>query len=50
MQPIKKMTRSQATLASPEHYLFTLTDLHALLPALSGSEFKTLLSRAVGEV
>lgn len=47
MQPIKQLTRTLAELASVEHYLFTLTDLRALLPALSETAFKTLLSRAV---
>ncbi|MGH8601224.1 MAG: type IV toxin-antitoxin system AbiEi family antitoxin [Gammaproteobacteria bacterium] len=47
MQPIKHLIRTLAELASAEHYLFTLSDLRALLPALSEAAFKTLLSRAV---
>lgn len=47
MQSIKQLTRTLAELASVEHYLFALTDLRALLPALSETAFKTLLSRAV---
>lgn len=49
MQPIKHLIRSLAELAGPEHCLFTLSDLQALLPALSPAAFKTLLSRAVRE-
>ena len=49
MQPIKQLTRTLAELASAEHYLFSLGDLRALLPALSEAAFKTLLSRAVSE-
>lgn len=49
MQPIKQLTRSLASLASPEHYLFALADLHALLPDLSEAALKTLLSRAAAE-
>ncbi|WP_275099288.1 type IV toxin-antitoxin system AbiEi family antitoxin [Sedimenticola hydrogenitrophicus] len=49
MQPIKQLTRALAELASAEHYLFSLADLRALLPALSDAAFKTLLSRAVSE-
>lgn len=49
MQPIKQLTRSLDELASPEHCLFTLSDLQALLPGLSPAAFKTLLSRAVGD-
>lgn len=47
MQPIKRLTRTLADLADAEHYLFTPSDLRALLPALSDPAFKTLLSRAV---
>lgn len=35
--------------ATNEHYLFLLKDFRALLPDLSDSAFKTLLSRAVGQ-
>lgn len=49
MQPIKYLTTTLETLASPEHYLFTLHDLHALLPNASTPAFKTLLSRAAKE-
>lgn len=49
MQPIKQLIRTLAELASAEHYLFSLADLRALLPALSEAAFKTLLSRAVSE-
>ncbi len=46
MQPIRHLMQSLATLASAEHCLFTPSDLRALLPGLSASAFKTLLSRA----
>jgi len=38
-----------ADLVNPEHYLFTLDDLRALLPQQSDAAIKTLLSRAVAE-
>jgi len=41
--------QSLEKLASSEHYLFTLHDLRVLLPALSDTAFKTLLSRAAAE-
>ena len=49
MQPIRRLMHNLATLANSEHYLFTPYDLRALLPDLSESAFKTLLSRAVRE-
>lgn len=49
MQPVKQLTRSLVSLASPEHYLFTQADLQALLPDLSATALKTLLSRAAAE-
>jgi len=49
MQPIKHLTRSLANLANAEHYLFMPADLRALLPDLSETAFKTLLSRAVSD-
>lgn len=49
MQPIKQLTSTLANLADAEHYLFTLDDLRALLPAQSDAALKTLLSRAVAE-
>jgi hypothetical protein len=49
MQPIKQLMRGLAVLADADHCLFTLTDLRALLPALSEAAFKTLLSRAVSD-
>lgn len=48
MQSIRLLTRCLESLATAEHYLFTLDDLRALLPDSSGAAFKTLLSRAVG--
>lgn len=49
MQPIRHLTNALAELANSEHYLFTSYDLRALLPSLSASAFKTLLSRGVKE-
>ncbi|MEX2130598.1 MAG: type IV toxin-antitoxin system AbiEi family antitoxin domain-containing protein [Pseudohongiellaceae bacterium] len=47
MQPLRLLTRTLADLAGVDHYLFTPSDLRALLPDLSDPAFKTLLSRAV---
>ena len=47
MQPIRYLMQSLAALANADHCLFTPLDLRALLPALSASAFKTLLTRAV---
>lgn len=49
MQPIRCLMKNLAKLSNSEHFLFTLNDLRALLPNLSQSAFKTLLSRAVKE-
>ena len=49
VQPIRRLMRNLAALASADRYLFMLSDLRALLPHLSQSAFKTLLSRAVQE-
>jgi hypothetical protein len=46
MQPIKRLSKILADLAGPEHYLFTLSDLRAVLPDLSSAAFKVLVSRA----
>ena len=46
MQPNKRLSKTLADLAGPEHYLFTLSDLRAALPDLSSSAFRVLLSRA----
>lgn len=46
MQPIRRLTRNLERLATPEHCLFAPEDLRALLPEISDSAFKTLLSRA----
>ena len=45
-QPIKQLTRIMASLATEEHYLFTLADLRTALPTLSPGAFKVLMSRA----
>ncbi len=47
MPPLRHLMQSLAILATPERYLFVPDDLRALLPHLSASAFKTLLSRAV---
>lgn len=49
MQPIRYLLRTLSTLANAESYLFTRSDLQALLPDLSDAAFKALLSRAVAE-
>lgn len=45
-QPIKYLTRTIESLATDEHYLFSLSDLRAILPAISPGAFKVLISRA----
>jgi len=45
MQPAKIFVETLARLADREHYLFSLRDLHALLPDSSYDAFKTLISR-----
>lgn len=47
MQSIRYLTRSLESLATAKQYLFSPDDLRALLPKISDSAFKTLLSRAV---
>ena len=46
MQSLKQLSYYLAALADAGHYLFSLQDLSAVLPTLSGSAWKTLLSRA----
>lgn len=47
MQPIKLLANWLSNNANYESYLFTLFDLRSLLPHLSDTCFKTLMSRAV---
>ncbi len=47
MQPTKQLFRTMSSLAGSENYLFTSSDLRAVLPTLTPSAFKALLSRAV---
>ena len=47
MQPLRQLTQGLANLASAAHCLFTPHDLRALLPELSDSAFKALLTRSV---
>ena len=47
MQPIKQLTNNLSRLADQEHFLFSLSDLSALLPQLKENAFKALISRAV---
>lgn len=49
MQPMRRLIRNLARLASEERYLFTADDLRALVPDLSDGAYKTLLSRAASE-
>lgn len=46
MQSLKQLSYYLAALADAGHYLFSLQDLSAVLPTLSSSAWKTLLSRA----
>lgn len=47
MHPLKHLSKTLAALASADHYLFTRSDVSALLPELSVGALKALLSRAV---
>jgi hypothetical protein len=49
VQPLRQLLSALGKLATPQASLFTPGDLRSLLPALSDSAFKTLLSRAVSE-
>lgn len=49
MQPLKLLAKALGTLASADHYLFTGSDLSALLPGTTENALKTLLSRAVAD-
>lgn len=46
LQPIKQLIKVIESLATEDHYLFTLSDLRAALPVLSPGAFKVLMSRA----
>lgn len=45
MQPAQKFIKSLRDIASEQRYLFTPSDLSALLPGMGDSTFKSLLSR-----
>lgn len=47
MNPLRYLGEVLKTLASPEHYLFTLSDLSSVLPESSKEALQTLLGRAV---
>lgn len=47
MNPLRQLTETLKALASPEHYLFTLSDLSSVLPDSSKEALQTLLGRAV---
>ncbi len=47
MQPSQRLLRSLRAIADEQRYLFTLSDLASLLPGMSDSAFKSLLSRLV---
>lgn len=49
MQPIRQLMTTVSKLATPQACLFTTADLRKILPDLSASAFKTLLSRAASE-
>ncbi|NLC21921.1 MAG: hypothetical protein GX771_08445 [Halomonadaceae bacterium] len=45
-QPLQRLYQGLDKLASPERYLFTPSDMRALLPDISDQAYRTLLSRA----
>lgn len=47
MHPLHQLAAALKTLASPEHYLFTLSDLSSLLPDHTQAALQVLLGRAV---
>ncbi|PWQ95665.1 type IV toxin-antitoxin system AbiEi family antitoxin [Leucothrix arctica] len=47
MTPISQLSETLKALASPEHYLFTLSDLSSALPQHNHDALQLLLSRAV---
>ncbi|MGL4315716.1 MAG: type IV toxin-antitoxin system AbiEi family antitoxin [Pseudomonas sp.] len=49
IQPIRRLYSGLDALASPERYLFTPSDMRALVPDISSEAYRALLSRAAGE-
>ncbi len=49
MQPLRRLMKRLSQSASADRYLFTPSDLRAIVPDLSAAAFKTLLSRATKE-
>ena len=47
MQPVRRLLKGLATVATPQRCLFTPSDMRALVPDISDAAWKTLLSRAV---
>lgn len=48
-QPIRRLYQGLDALAGPERYLFTPSDMRALVPDISAQAYRTLLSRAAKE-
>ena len=46
MQPIKQLDQVLSNLADAEHYLFSLSDLRAIIPGQSSAALKALIGRA----
>ena len=46
MQPIKQLEQVLSNLADAEHFLFSLSDLRAIIPGQSLAAFKALIGRA----
>ncbi|MCW1935234.1 hypothetical protein OMD46_01005 [Pseudomonas sp. MDMC_285] len=46
VQPIRRLYDGLSSLATPERYLFTPSDMRALVPDISAEAYRALLSRA----
>ncbi|WP_038408291.1 type IV toxin-antitoxin system AbiEi family antitoxin [Pseudomonas sp. FGI182] len=49
LQPLRRLHRGLQQLATAQRYLFTPADMRALLPDLSDSAYRTVLSRAAND-
>ncbi|CAM3892024.1 hypothetical protein CCOS865_04796 [Pseudomonas reidholzensis] len=48
-QPLRRLYQGLQQLATPQRYLFTPADMRGLLPELSSSAYRALLSRAAND-
>lgn len=49
IQPLRRLYKGLQSLATPHRYLFTPADMRGLLPELTESAYRSVLSRAAND-